>query len=56
MFTVPEVRDRFISQGATLPLGTPQAFGAHIAAEYQKWGPVIRRANIRIDRARNRPT
>jgi len=49
VFAAPEVRDRFVSQGATLPLGSPEAFGAHIAAEYQKWGPVIRRANIRID-------
>lgn len=49
VFTVPEIRQRFISQGATLPLGPPEAFGAHIAAEYQKWGPVIRRAGIRID-------
>jgi tripartite-type tricarboxylate transporter receptor subunit TctC len=49
VFSTPEIRDRYISQGASLPLGTPEAFGAHIAAEYQKWGPVIRRANIRID-------
>src|SRR5262245_44344244 len=49
VFSMPEIRDRYISQGASLPLGTPEAFGAHIAAEYQKWGPVIRQANIRID-------
>ena len=49
VFSAPEIRGRYISQGATLPLGTPEAFGAHIAAEYQKWGPVIHRANIRID-------
>jgi tripartite-type tricarboxylate transporter receptor subunit TctC len=49
VFTAPEVRDRFVLQGATLPLGPPEAFGAHIAAEYRKWGPVIRRAKIRID-------
>ena len=49
VFSTPEIRDRYISQGASLPLGTPEAFGAHMAAEYQKWGPLIRRANIRID-------
>jgi tripartite-type tricarboxylate transporter receptor subunit TctC len=49
VFSGPDIRDRYMSQGASLPLGTPEAFGAHIAAEYQKWGPVIRKANIRID-------
>jgi tripartite-type tricarboxylate transporter receptor subunit TctC len=48
-FSAPNIRDFYISQGASLPLGTPEAFGAHIAAEFQKWGPVIRQANIRID-------
>ena len=49
IFSTPEIRERYISQGASLPLGRPEAFGVHIAAEYEKWGPVIRRANIRID-------
>jgi tripartite-type tricarboxylate transporter receptor subunit TctC len=49
VFLLPEIRDRYVSQGASLPLGTPEAFGTHIAAEYQKWGPVIRQAKIRID-------
>jgi tripartite-type tricarboxylate transporter receptor subunit TctC len=49
VFSAPEIQKRFVSQGATLPLGPPEVFGAHIAAEYRKWGPVIRRAGIRID-------
>jgi tripartite-type tricarboxylate transporter receptor subunit TctC len=49
VFSTPKIRDRYISQGASLPLGTPEAFRAHVAAEYEKWGPVIRQANIRID-------
>jgi tripartite-type tricarboxylate transporter receptor subunit TctC len=49
VFSAPEIRDRYISQGATLPLGTPEAFAAHITAEFKKWGPVIRQANIRIN-------
>jgi tripartite-type tricarboxylate transporter receptor subunit TctC len=49
VFSAPEVRGRFVTQGATLPLGPPEAFGAFIDAEYKKWGPVITRANIRID-------
>jgi tripartite-type tricarboxylate transporter receptor subunit TctC len=49
VFSTPEIRSRYVSQGASLPLGTPEAFGVHIAAEYQKWGQVIREAKIRID-------
>jgi tripartite-type tricarboxylate transporter receptor subunit TctC len=49
VFSMPEIRDRYLSQGAALPLGSPEAFGKHIDAEYRKWGPVITKAKIRID-------
>jgi tripartite-type tricarboxylate transporter receptor subunit TctC len=42
------VRERYLSQGTQLPLGTPAEFAAHIAAEQIKWGEVIRQANIRL--------
>ncbi len=48
-FAPPDVRQRFVSQGATLPLGTPEEFAAHTTAERVKWGDVIRRANIRLE-------
>jgi hypothetical protein len=32
-----------------LPLGAPEEFAAHIAAERQKWGEVIRAGNIRME-------
>ena len=48
-FEPAEVRQRFLSQGASLPLGTPEAFAAHTTAERAKWGEVIRRANIRLE-------
>ena len=38
-----------LSQGATLPLGTPEEFAAHVAAERTKWGEVIRRAGIKME-------
>jgi tripartite-type tricarboxylate transporter receptor subunit TctC len=47
-FTAKDVRDRFDAQGFTLPLGTPEAFAAHIATESQRWGEVIRRGNITL--------
>jgi len=43
------VRQRYLSQGTSLPLGSPDEFAAHIAAERQKWGEVIRQANIRLE-------
>jgi len=45
-FTAADVRDRFLKQGFVLPLGTPEAFGKHIAADRARWGEVIRRAMI----------
>jgi len=48
-FAAPEVRERFAGQGAVLPLDTPEAFGAHVAAETERWGALIRRAGIRME-------
>ncbi len=48
-FATPETRDRFAGQGAALPLGAPEAFGAHVAAETERWGALIRRAGIRME-------
>jgi tripartite-type tricarboxylate transporter receptor subunit TctC len=47
--SAPDSRARFSASGAVLPLGTPEAFGAHIAAETKKFGDVIKRANIKIN-------
>jgi tripartite-type tricarboxylate transporter receptor subunit TctC len=45
-FTSPEVHKRFVEQGFILPLGTPEAFAAHIKEERERWGEVIRRAGL----------
>jgi tripartite-type tricarboxylate transporter receptor subunit TctC len=47
IFAAPDVRERFTSQGLTLPLGTPEEFAAHIAAETKRWGDIIRAAGIK---------
>jgi tripartite-type tricarboxylate transporter receptor subunit TctC len=47
--SAPDSRARFSASGAVLPLGTPEAFAAHIAAETKKFGDVIKRANIKIN-------
>src|SRR5262245_36897202 len=46
IFSAPETRSRLEGQGLTLPLGTPEDFGAHVVAETKRWGEVIRKGNI----------
>jgi len=48
-FDAPEARERFAGQGAVLPLGPPEAFGAHAAAETERWGALIRRSGIKVE-------
>jgi tripartite-type tricarboxylate transporter receptor subunit TctC len=44
-----EIRAQLASEGAE-PIGnTPDQYAAHIAAEVQKWGKVIRERGIRAD-------
>jgi tripartite-type tricarboxylate transporter receptor subunit TctC len=49
IFSAPDVRERFLSQGISLPLNTPEEFAAFIAADSKRWGDVIRRAGIRLE-------
>ncbi len=48
-FSAPEVRDRFLTQGILLPLGTPEQYGSFIEAEHKRWGEIIRSVNIRLE-------
>jgi tripartite-type tricarboxylate transporter receptor subunit TctC len=43
------VRERFLAQGMTLPLGTPEEFSAFIAAESKRWGDIVRKTGIKMD-------
>jgi tripartite-type tricarboxylate transporter receptor subunit TctC len=49
VFSETETRERFVSQGAVLPLGTPEDLAAFVAADSQRWGRVIRAAGIKLD-------
>ena len=42
----PELRARLDAEGASAAAGTPEEFGAFIAAEIERWGAVLRRAGI----------
>jgi len=49
VFATPDASDRFVKQGAAVPLGTPEAFAKFMVAESDKYGDVIRRAGIKIE-------
>jgi tripartite-type tricarboxylate transporter receptor subunit TctC len=45
----PEMRKRLIELGGEPLISSPQAFGAMIAAETEKWAKVVKSAGLRID-------
>jgi tripartite-type tricarboxylate transporter receptor subunit TctC len=45
----PKLKARFSDLGATVLSGTPAEFGKLIADETEKWGKVIRAANLKLD-------
>ena len=49
VFSEPELRERFTSQGAQVVLGSSETYGKYIASEYKRWGEVIRRAGIKLE-------
>jgi tripartite-type tricarboxylate transporter receptor subunit TctC len=48
-FEQPDAREKFIAQGAAMPLGTPEAFGKFIAYQTARFGEVIRKAGIKVE-------
>lgn len=47
--STPEVREKLTSRGAEVIQGTPEQYLAFVKGEYDKWGPVIKRAGIKPD-------
>jgi tripartite-type tricarboxylate transporter receptor subunit TctC len=47
--TVPDVSPRVAAFGITVATSSPEQFGAAMRAEYDKFGPVIKRAGVSID-------
>ena len=45
----PEVVERMQAQGFALVGGTPEAFGALVSGERERWAPVIRRIGLKVD-------
>jgi tripartite-type tricarboxylate transporter receptor subunit TctC len=48
-FTSADLKAQLEAQGLTLPLGSPEDFAKHIAAETVRWGEVIRKGNVRME-------
>jgi tripartite-type tricarboxylate transporter receptor subunit TctC len=48
-FAAPDVRERFLPQGVEFALGSAQDFATYIAADFKRWGDVIRRAGIKLE-------
>ena len=49
ILAIPEMRQKFAEQGAEAIGGTPEAFADHVRRERDKWGGVIRSANIVVN-------
>lgn len=47
--TLPEIRERLEKIGFNPVLDTPAEFGARIRSEMEKWGKVVRAANLKIE-------
>jgi len=45
----PKLRARLAGLGSTVFVGSPSDFAKHIADETEKWGKVVRTANLRAD-------
>jgi tripartite-type tricarboxylate transporter receptor subunit TctC len=45
----PEILVKLAAEGSTPMGGTPTQFADYIQAEHQKWGALIREANIKLD-------
>jgi len=46
---LPDVQERFKSEGGDVVANTPEEFGAFIQAEIPKWSKVIKDAGAKVD-------
>ncbi len=44
-----ELRDRLTSRGADPAPGTPEQLAAMLKTDYNKWGPIVKAANVKVD-------
>jgi tripartite-type tricarboxylate transporter receptor subunit TctC len=46
VMTLPDIRERVEKEGMTVVAGSPQAFGAYIRSEIEKWAKIVKSAGI----------
>jgi len=46
---LPDVREKFMAQGAEVLSGSPQDAAAYFRAEVAKWGKVVKASGARAD-------
>jgi tripartite-type tricarboxylate transporter receptor subunit TctC len=44
-----DLRDRLSARGADPAPGTPEQLAAMLKTDYNKWGPIVRAANVKVD-------
>jgi tripartite-type tricarboxylate transporter receptor subunit TctC len=44
----PQVKTKLDQLGVVVAGSTPEELGAHLKADMEKWGPVIKAANIKV--------
>lgn len=45
----PELRRQLLDRGSEVSTGTPQALGAHIRTEIDRWGQAVKRSGAQVD-------
>jgi tripartite-type tricarboxylate transporter receptor subunit TctC len=46
---IPEVKERLENVGFEIVGGTPEAFGAYMKSEIEKWGRVVKASGVRAE-------
>jgi tripartite-type tricarboxylate transporter receptor subunit TctC len=49
IYAEPDVRQRLSAESVSMPGGSPQALGAYVAEERQRWQRVIAKAGLKLD-------
>ena len=49
VLNMPEIKNQFESTGSVIGGNTPDQFQAFTLAEFERWGKVIREADIRLE-------
>ena len=49
MLKAPEMKEKILQQGGLASGNTPEEFTAYVKAEIDKWGAVVKSANIKAD-------